>query len=282
MKCQLHFTPIPLIENSSTSIFPNGFLTFIARLADEKLVLASLEQYILLNSGDFHNPTNDNLTVTQLVNLYGLLRGVGKMSYEIHYSREAEEIVFQLIDNDEWDLLSARIHMVSLKWLFQQESVIKSLCHQILKFCRIYNLERADIIIRNIYQTINVQTIAELVSTEDNYGARLFVCLLAQLFEEEGQENDMISVLNLMATIIHVCPAASDQLSLHGIGTAFRTWCYLSNAFSETTFMSILVLAFNILSSVHPEALSADQSWVAVTMKVRVTEHLIMHIASCC
>lgn len=237
-------------------------LTFIARLADEKLVLASLEQYILLNSSDFHNWTTENLMVTRLVNLYSLLR-VGNMSYQIHYSREAEEIIFQLINNGEWDLLSARIHSVSLKWLFQQENIIKSLCYQILKFCRSYNLEGADIIIGNSNQTINVQTLAELVSTEDNYGARLFVCLLAHLFEEEGQEHDIISVLNLMVAMIHVCPAASDQLSLHGIGTTMRTWC-----FSTTTFMPILILVFNTLSSVHPQTLSTDQSWVAVTMKV--------------
>ncbi|KAJ1426693.1 Armadillo-type fold [Sesbania bispinosa] len=238
------------------------------RLADEKLVLASLEQYILLNSSDFHNWTTDNLTVTRLVNLYSLLRGLGNMSYQIHYSREAEEIIFQFINSDEWDLLSARIHMVSLKWLFQQENIIKSLCHQILKYCRSYNLEGADIIIGNNDQIINVQTLAELVSTGDNYGARIFVCLLAQLFAEEGQEYDIISVLNLMATMVHVCPAASDQLSLNGIGATIRTWC-----FSETTFISILILVFNILSSVQPQTLSADQSWVAVTMKMM--EHSI-------
>ncbi|KAL1350072.1 hypothetical protein HN51_026526 [Arachis hypogaea] len=237
------------------------------RIADEKLVLASLEQYILLNRSDFHDPTNDNLIVTQLVNLYGLLRGLGKMNHEIHYSQEAEEILFRLIKNDEWDLLSARIHTVSLRWLFQQENIVESLGHQILAFCRNYNLEGGDIIIGNIYQTIDVQTLAELVSEKDNYGARLFVCLLAQLFEE-GQEHDVISVLNLMATLIHICPAASDQLSLHGIGSTMSTWCYSSNTFSETTFMSILLLVFNILSSVHPEALSADQSWIVVTMKM--------------
>ncbi|KAK7306414.1 hypothetical protein VNO77_44353 [Canavalia gladiata] len=238
------------------------------RLADEKLILASLEQYILLNRGDFQNLTSDNLTVTRLVNFYSLLRGIGNMSYQIHYSREAEEIIFQLINNDEWDLLSARIHMISLKWLFQQENITKSLCDQILKFCRSYSLEGADISIGNNIQSVDVQTLAELVSTEDNYGGRLFVCLLAHLVEEEGQEHDIISVLNLMATMVHVCPATSDQLSMHGITTAIRTWCYLSSSFSTTTYMSILILVFNILSSIHPKTLSADQSWVAVTMKM--------------
>ncbi|KAK7311436.1 hypothetical protein RJT34_09574 [Clitoria ternatea] len=240
------------------------------RLADEKLILASLEQYILLNRGDFHNWSTDDLTVMRLVNLYSLLRGLGNMSYQIHYSREAEEIIFQLIDNDEWDLLSAEIHRVSLKWLFQQEKIIESLCHQILKFCRSYNFEGADIIIRNNNQTRSVQILAELVSTDDNYGARIFICLLAQLFEEEGREHDIICVLNLMAIMVHACPDASDQLSLQGIAAIIRTWCYLnlSNTFSTTTYSSILILVFNILSSVHPETLSADQGWNAVTMKM--------------
>ncbi|XP_027337587.1 protein PRD1 [Abrus precatorius] len=240
------------------------------RLADVNLILASLEQFILLNRSDFHNWTTDNLTVTRLVNLYSLLRGIGNMNYQIHYSREAEDIIFQLINNDKWHLLSARIHTVALKWLFQQEIIIKSLCLHILKFCRSYTLEGVDIIAGENIQTINVRTLAELVSTEDNYGARLFVCLLAQLFEEESQEHehDLISVLNLMAIMIHVCPVASDQLSSHGIATTIRTWCYLNNTFSTTTYMSILILIFNTLSSVHPETLSGDQSWVAVTMKM--------------
>ncbi|KAG2406917.1 Protein PRD1-like protein [Vigna angularis] len=197
------------------------------RLADEKLILASLEQYILLNRSDFHHRTTDNMTVTRLVNLYSLLRGLDNTNYPIHYSREAEEIIFQLINNDEWDLLSARIHTVSLKWLFQQDDVINSLCHQTLKFCRSYNFEETDIIIENNNQTVNVQTLAELVSTEDNYGARIFVCLLTQLLQAESHERDAVCVLNVVATMVHAYPTA-----------------------------------------LHPETLSADQSWVAVTMKM--------------
>ncbi|KAK7256305.1 hypothetical protein RIF29_29746 [Crotalaria pallida] len=149
-------------------------MTFIAILADEKLVLASLEQYILLNSSDFQYPNADNMAVTRLVNLYCLLRGLGQMSYHFHYSREAEDIILHLINNDEWDLLYARIHTVSLKWFFQQESIIKSLCCQMLNLCRSCNLEGADMILGNNDQTINVWTLAESVSTEDNYGARIF------------------------------------------------------------------------------------------------------------
>jgi hypothetical protein len=126
VNCQIHLTLIALINNSPRSLLTNSCLIFIARLADDNMALASLEQYVLLNSSDSHNWTTDSLTVTRLVNLYSLLRGLGNMNYQIHYSREAEEIIFQLINNGEWDLLSARIHTVSLKWLFQQENIINS------------------------------------------------------------------------------------------------------------------------------------------------------------
>ncbi|KAI4317408.1 hypothetical protein L6164_025277 [Bauhinia variegata] len=239
------------------------------RLADEKLVLASVEQYILVNSRDFQNGATDYMEVMRLVNLYSFLRGLDKTSCQLSYSQEAEAIIFQFINEEGWDLLSARIHPVSLKWLFQQENIIKSLCNQILKFSTSYSSEGADILLCGNYSlTFNVQTLGEIASNEDNYGARLLICLLTQLVEEEGQEHEIIAVLNLIATVIHVFPAASDQLCLHGIGTAIRTLCYSSRGCLTTILMSISVLVFNILSSVQPEMLSADRGLVAVTMKI--------------
>lgn len=233
------------------------------------MVLASLEQYLLVNSSNLSNGTADNLTMMQLVNLYSFLRGFGRMSNQVSHSREAERVLFQLINDDGWDILSSRIHSVSLKWLFQQENITKSLCRQILNFCRSYSSEGADVLLDgNNDHTVSVQTLAELVSTEDNYGARIFVSLLAQLVEEEAHEHDIISVLNLMTNIIHICPVASDQLCLHGVGTAIRTLCYSNHTFSTTIFTFILALVFGILSSVHSETISADQCWVSVTLKV--------------
>lgn len=232
-------------------------------------MLASLEQYVLVNSSDILNGATDSSTVTRLVNLYSLFRGLGRMSYHVPYSREAEELIFQVINEDAWSLLSARIHSVSLKWLFQQENLLKSLCRQILKFCRSYSSEGTDIMIYGAHnQTINVQTLAELVSSVDNYGARLLLCLLAQLVEEESHEHDIISVLDLITTIVGICPTASDQLCLHGLGTIIRTLCYSSRTFSMAIVMPVLVLVLNILGPVHSETISSDQCWVAVTMKV--------------
>ncbi|KAK9902978.1 hypothetical protein M0R45_001369 [Rubus argutus] len=77
------------------------------RLADDKLVLASLEQYILVNSTDLQSGAIDSFTKMMLVHLYGLYRGLTKVSYEIPFSPEAERILFQIVTENEWDLPSA-------------------------------------------------------------------------------------------------------------------------------------------------------------------------------
>ncbi|KAK9288539.1 hypothetical protein L1049_016998 [Liquidambar formosana] len=240
------------------------------RLADEKLVLASLEQYILVNSSDFLFVAVDSVTMVQLLNLYGLYRGLAKMNYQIPYSPEAERILFQLVVEKEWDMPSARIHSTALKWMFQQEKISKPLSYQILKFCRSSSSNGNHIIANgNNYQNIDVQVIAELVAAGDNYGAMLLVCLLKQLVEEEGHEHDIISVLNLMTIIINIFPSASNQFCLHGIGNAVQNLYYhSSNSSLPQIFIAISLLVFNILRTVHSEILSDDEAWLAVTMKL--------------
>jgi hypothetical protein len=234
------------------------------------LVLASVEQYLLVNSSDLQSGATDSLAVMQVVNLYGLYRGLANISYQIPYSLKAEMILFQLLTENEWDLPSAIVHSVSLKWLFQQEKISKQLSYQVLKFCRSNSSNGTDIIVRGRNdQVLNVQAIAELVAAGDNYGAVILVCLLTQLAKDEGQEHDIISVVNLMETIINIFPVASDQLCLHGIGNAIYTLYYDSSyAFSPAILTATSVLIFNILSLVQPEILSDDENWVAVTMKV--------------
>ncbi len=233
------------------------------------MVLASVEQYLLVNGSDLQSGGTDSLAVMQVVNLYGLYRGLANISYQIPYSLKAEMILFQLLTENEWDLPSAIVHSVSLKWLFQQEKISKQLSYQVLKFCRSNSSNGTDIIVhgRN-NRVLNVQAIAELVAAGDNYGAVILVCLLTQLAKDEGQEHDIISVVNLMETIINIFPVASDQLCLHGIGNAIYTLYYDSSyAFSPAILTATSVLIFNILSLVQPEILS-DDNWVAVTMKV--------------
>ncbi|GAV58983.1 hypothetical protein CFOL_v3_02516 [Cephalotus follicularis] len=240
------------------------------RLADEKLVLASLEQFILVNSIDFLCGATSSLTLMPLVSLYGLYRGLAKLSYHIPYTPEAERILFRMVTENEWDLASAMIHPESLKWLFQQEKICKPLSYQILKLCRGITLNGNDICAHGkIYHKLNVQTFAELVAAKDNCGARLLVCLLMELVEERGQENDILSVVNIMTTVINIFPAASDQLCAHGIGNGIQKLYYNSihSSYPQLS-MAISLLLFNILRSVQPEVLSDDESWLALTTKL--------------
>ncbi|KAG6731064.1 hypothetical protein I3842_01G111200 [Carya illinoinensis] len=240
------------------------------RLADEKLVLASLDQYLLVNSTDLQYGAADSLAVMRLVNLYALFRGLAKMNYQIPYSSKAESILFQLMTENEWDLPSSGIHSVSLKWLFQQEKISKLLSYQILRFSRSTSSNGTDIIVQGRNDRIlSKEAIAKLVAAGDNYGATIFVCLLTDLAKDNGQEHDIISVVTLMETIITIFPAASNQLCLCGIGKAIYTLCYdTSHTFSPQIVKAISVLSFKILRLVEPEILSSDENWLAVTMKL--------------
>ncbi|XP_057958708.1 protein PUTATIVE RECOMBINATION INITIATION DEFECT 1 [Malania oleifera] len=249
------------------------------RLADEKLILASLEQYLLVNSDSLCRDA-DSVALTRLVNLYGLYRHLAEIGYQISYSPEAERILFQIMVEKCWDLPSDRIHLASLKWLFQQEKIIKPLTDQILKVCR-SNISRDNHI--SVHgkpsPNINVQRIAELVAMGDNFGATIFTCLLKQLVVEEDREHDIISVVNLMAVIINIFPAASDKLCLHGMGSAMQNLiCHLSHFSSQHSRMAISLLVFNILRSLHPGTVYDDEGWVVVTMKL--IDYLISKVAA--
>ncbi|KAK6255277.1 hypothetical protein QQP08_013866 [Theobroma cacao] len=241
------------------------------RLAGERSILASLEQYILVNSGDIVSGGIDSLTMMQVLNLYGLCRGLAKVNYEVSHSPEAERILFHILTESEWDLPSAMIHPVAVRWLFQQEKICKPLSYQLLKFCRRNCSDGNQIIIHGDKSHImDVQVIAELVVTGDNYAAKLLMCLLVQLSEEGAQKHDIVAVVNLIATVINIFPAASDQLCLHGIGNAILTVVYYNSSHSSSSefLVAILLLICNILSSVHPEKLSDGESWLALSTKL--------------
>ncbi|CAL5391931.1 unnamed protein product [Camellia sinensis] len=249
------------------------------RLADEKLVLASLEQYILVNSSEFRYGASDSVPMELLVNLYGLYRGLAKKSYQISYSPEAERILFHLVTEKEWDLPSSRIHSTSLKWLFQQEKICKPLCNQILKLCRCNSSQGNHIIIHgNSSQNIGVHRIGELAASGDNFAATLLVYVLKDLIEEH-QDHDIVSVVSILAEIINIFPAASDQLCLHGIGSVIQNLYYYSRHSSSPMFMVICQLTFSILYSVHSESLSDDDEvWLAITMKLM--DYLVPSVAA--
>ncbi|XP_010532711.1 PREDICTED: protein PRD1 [Tarenaya hassleriana] len=236
------------------------------RLADDKLVLAALEQYILVNRTSYICELSDSLAMLHLVNLYGICRSRQRESYQISYSLEAERIIFHLLNESNWDLCSCDIHLISFKWLFQQENITKGLTHQI----RNISQKLVGNELHNVHgQRSFVRDFAELVSEGDNYGATLLVHLLAQHAGKEDQENGLIPILNLMIAVICIAPTSSDQLSLQGVGSAIqRLFCGSTNSSSGKTFTTLLLLMFNILASVQPEVLRNDESWFALTIKL--------------
>ncbi|KAF4365046.1 hypothetical protein F8388_001794 [Cannabis sativa] len=239
------------------------------RLADDKLVLASLEEYIFVNGRNFQHRATDSSTVMRLLFLYSFYRSLAKVSYQIQYSPEAERILFQLVNDYECDLVSARVHPIALKWMFQQEKCCELLSDQILKFCGSNISHGSDTTFNKNASSFNIQAIAELVASGDNYGARILTCLLMKLVKEEVEEDYIISLVNLLTKIVNVSPAASDELFLNNIGNALYT-LYSEKKHSLLSEIStpVLVLIFNILSSVHSETLSDDEIWLAVIMKL--------------
>ncbi|CAL1404364.1 unnamed protein product [Linum trigynum] len=240
------------------------------RVADEKSILASLEQYVLVNRSKLFCSGSDTWKAMQLINLYGLCRGLANGQDPISYSLEVENIVLQLVAQDDWDLLSSRLHFVSLKWWFRQEKIHKLLGNQILKFCR--TNPSNEICMpgpEDINQSLNLRVIAELATSGDNHVARILICLLVLLVEEEHQEEDIILVLNLMKSIIRTSPASVDEFCLNGMGNVLRT-LYYSPYFSSSPqlFMACQSSVSIILRCVNPEALCDDQAWLAVTVKM--------------
>ncbi|KAL3726566.1 hypothetical protein ACJRO7_031464 [Eucalyptus globulus] len=246
---------------------------FDERLAADKKVLASIEQFILVNGCDLTGTAMSSSTVIQLVALYSLYRGLAKMSYQMSYSPEAERLFIQLVTKREWDLLSTRIHPMSLKWLFQQERLCESLSCQILNFCRISPTSDYALIVHGKKgRGLDVQLIAELVAAEDNYAARLFVYIFEEVVKENNQENDLTSVLRLMEDVIRIFPEASNKFCLNGIAKAIHIF-YNDSSPSSQVYTAVAIFIFNILSSVDSDALADDEAWAAVAMKLM--EHLI-------
>ncbi|GFQ06718.1 protein prd1 [Phtheirospermum japonicum] len=239
------------------------------RIADEKLVLSSLEQFIILNNRDFFCGASSSVTMELLVNLYGLYRGFAKMSYQIPYSPEAEKILFHLLDEKDWDSLSTKIHMTSLRWLFQQERLCKSLSAQILKFCRCNSSIDDNLVIdHGTCRKVDLHLFSELITSENNFGATIFVCLLGDLVENASEDYDIISVLKACAIIIEIAPVASDQFCMHGIdGVLLNIYNYSRYSFPDL-FMATSQFAFGLLKSVHSESMPTGEAWVGITLKL--------------
>ncbi|PIN25504.1 hypothetical protein CDL12_01756 [Handroanthus impetiginosus] len=248
------------------------------RIADDKSVLASLEQFIIINSSDFLHAASASVTIELLVNLYGLCRGFAKMSYQIPYSPEAERIFFQLLAERDWNSLSTKIHSTSLKWLFQQEKLCKSLSDQILTFCRCKGSIGNVALHHETSQSVDLHVFADLITSGDNFAATIFVCLLRDLVENPCQVCDIISVLKVCTEIIEIAPVASDQFCMYGIDGVLQNICNHSIYSCPELFMAASELVFSILKSVHSESISSHEAWVGISVKL--VDYLIAAVAS--
>lgn len=220
----------------------------------------------MVNSSDFSNGTADSIMLTQLVLLYGLVRG-NPMGHMTPYSPEAERMLFRLITVQEWDFLKMAIHPASLKWLSQQDEIMEPLLNQILHFCRLYSTDTTQISLRTSkIQTIDIFMLARLVVSGDNNMALLLVSLLKQVQEDCSQE-DVISIVNVIAGILDIFPDASNKFCPHGISGTIRN-VYSSVCSSSEIIKLCTLLVFKILSAANHRILSEDRDWFAITVKV--------------
>ncbi|KAI3518888.1 hypothetical protein L1887_07749 [Cichorium endivia] len=238
------------------------------RLADDRMVLASLEQYILLNSSELLSGLVKPLMLEVLINLYGLYRGLAKISYQIPYSPDSENTLFHIISEKQCDFLSRRIHTTSLKWLFQQERICEYLSNQVLKWCTKHIIYGNQIVACNDTETVKFKQLAELAASGDNYAAKLLVCLLRDLLEESRHEDDVLLLLNMIVSIIALFPDASGELCSNGIALAIQN--VYSQRFSGEILNVTCQLAFTILHSVKPESesLSGDEAWNGIATEL--------------
>ena len=224
-----------------------------------------MEQYILANSSHLCCGAENLIITAPLLNLYGLYRGFAELSYQICYSPEAEKIFFHLVTEQDWDISSFDIHLSSLKWLFQQERISKSLSSQILKLSRKWCSNGTQM----NCQIPNFRYIAQLTATGDNLLPKVMISLLEHLVGEEMMTDDLVSLFHFISSIIHNFPDASDQLCLHGIGNAVQILC--SNLLSSLSLENRVIISrfiFIILSSAQAQTLNDDETWLAIIMKV--------------
>ncbi|KMT14804.1 hypothetical protein BVRB_3g065300 isoform A [Beta vulgaris subsp. vulgaris] len=234
-------------------------------VADKKLILTSLEQFMLANSSHLLFGSADSNVIIYLLNLYALCRSFTKINYQICYSPDAEKIFFQLLEERDWDLSSCNIHPSSLRWLFQQEKITKSLSSQILKLCR--NSGSNGTLVDS--SVLNFQDIALLASVGDNLLPKVLVLLLKQCVGEDMLLEDVMSLLHFISLVINAFPHASDQLCMHGVDNAIQNLC--SNMLCSSSLENDMIVSrfiFIILCSVQSQTLYCDEAWLAVIMKL--------------
>uniref|UniRef100_A0ACD5UZA2 Uncharacterized protein n=1 Tax=Avena sativa TaxID=4498 RepID=A0ACD5UZA2_AVESA len=233
------------------------------RLVGDSQLLSSVEQHILLNGVKFHYEITDSVMLTLLVHLYAFIRGIS-FSCSIPYSPEAEKTLFRVMAYKEWDFLFIRVHPIALKWLFQKGELMEPLALQMLNFCRIF-CEDKTVVLPNSSHVVDIQMVAELVFSGETSLSSLLVSLLDQIIKD-GTEDEVFSVVSVIAEILVISPCSSDQFTSCGVVDAVGSiYCSTYSSRIKTT-CSFLI--FNILYSASAMTVSREDEWLALTMKL--------------
>ncbi|TVU13764.1 hypothetical protein EJB05_37190, partial [Eragrostis curvula] len=233
------------------------------RLAADNEILASLEQYILLNGGNFPYEINSSVMLTLLVHLYAFVRGIS-CGHSVPHSPEAENALLHVVTRKEWELLVIRVHPVAIKWLFQKQELMESLAFQMLTFCKTFCKDKM-VIVSTRSQLVDTQMVADLVLSGETNITFLLVSLLNQILKE-GTEDEVISVVNVIAEILVIFPCTSDQFISCGVVNALRGIYCSSYTSRIKTVCSYLI--FNILYSASALTFSQEDEWLALTVKL--------------
>jgi hypothetical protein len=143
---------------------------------------------------------------------------------------------------------------------------MEPLAFQMLNFCRTF-CEDETIMLSNNSQLLYIQLIAELVlsvSAETSI-TFLLVSILNQIINE-GTEDEVISVVHVIAEILMIFPCTSDQfLSCGIVDTVRRIYC---SSYTSRIKTVCSCLIFNTLYSRNTLKFSQEDEWLALTVKV--------------
>jgi len=164
----------------------------------------------------------------------------------------------------DWDLLAIRVHPIAIKWLFQKQELMEPLAFHMLNFCKTF-CEDETIMLSNNSQLVDIQMVAELVLSGETVISFLLVSLLNQIVKE-GTEDEVFSVVRVIAEIITISPCTSDQFISCGIVNSFHGIYCLPYCSRIQTVCSHLI--FNILCSASALTFAQENEWLPLTVKV--------------
>jgi hypothetical protein len=133
-----------------------------------------------------------------------------------------------------------------------------------LNFCRTV-CEDETVMLSNSSQLVDIQLIAELVLSAETSITILLVSILNQIINE-GTEDEVVSVVSVIAEILMIFPCTSDQfLSCGIVDTVRRIYC---SSYTSRIKTVCSYLIFNILYSPNASTFSQEDGWLALTVKV--------------